>query len=94
MTNFEKWWASVEHDLITTGRDDMQVIAALKAVANEAWDAAIIRAAKTVLGRIKEADLAATKAEEEQDVKNAVHLRLVTFDLWLTVGGIKELKSD
>lgn len=92
--SFSEWWKRVEEEMREQYANDGVDLHAMRNIAEQSWNTAIIGAAKTVLGRIKETDLAANKAEEEQDVKNAIYLRLVTFDLWLTVGEIKELKSD
>lgn len=40
MNKFDEWWKGIEHSLIATGRDNPHILAALKAVANGAWDAA------------------------------------------------------
>lgn len=94
MNSFEKWWKREEEEMQEQCANGEVDLHAMRNIAEQAWNAAIIGAAKTVLGRLKEADLAALKAEEEHDEENTIRLRSVTFELWMLVGEIKEMKNE
>lgn len=94
MTKFEQWWEKEEANILRLVEGGGSAMDDMRRIAELAWNAATVGAAKTLEERIKKTDLAVLKAEKEQDEETAIYLRSTSWVLGLLVSEIKGMKSE